>query len=104
ARADFGTRFDPAEWRTGAQQSDHWKRTLLPARRERPCRRTAFARVADVSSVYARDWPPKTREPPIGTVGAPPWSLSSAADAGERHLPRKPDEAEMVPTGSPLQA
>jgi hypothetical protein len=41
ARADFGGRFDPAEWRTAAEQSDHWKRTLLPARRERPRRRRA---------------------------------------------------------------
>jgi fumarylacetoacetase-like protein len=24
----FGGRFDPAEWRTAAEQSDHWKRTL----------------------------------------------------------------------------
>jgi hypothetical protein len=28
AQADFGGRFDPAEWRTAAEQSDHWKRTL----------------------------------------------------------------------------
>src|SRR6516165_6132679 len=31
----FGGRFDPAEWRTAAEQSDHWKRTLRP-RHERP--------------------------------------------------------------------
>ena len=29
----FGGRFDPAEWRTAAEQSDHWKRTLLRALR-----------------------------------------------------------------------
>ena len=27
-RADFGGRFDPTEWRTAAEQSDHGKRTL----------------------------------------------------------------------------
>ena len=41
ALADFGGRFDPAERRTAAEQSDHWKRTLACPRRERPCRRAA---------------------------------------------------------------
>src|SRR6266446_5625709 len=44
ARADFGGRFDPAEWRTAAEQSDHWKRTLACPRREWPCRRAAEKR------------------------------------------------------------
>src|SRR6266700_4950337 len=41
ARADFGGRFDPAEWRTAAEQSDHWKRTLACPRRDRPRGRRA---------------------------------------------------------------
>jgi hypothetical protein len=78
ARADFGTRFDPAEWRTGESSPITGNERCCPARRERPCRRTAFATVADVSSVYARDWPPKTREPRPLPVRAPAWSLSIA--------------------------
>jgi hypothetical protein len=58
----------------------------------------SFAGVADVSSVYARDWPPKTGEPRPLPVRAPAWSLSIALLNESATCRENSDEAEMVPS------
>jgi len=50
ARAEFGGRFDPAEWRTAAEQSDHGSERWLA--RERPRGRRAAEKRDERAAIH----------------------------------------------------